>query len=243
MAKNRSVNNHSEKEVLSASRGVATLYMVATPIGNLSDMTLRATAILREVPVIAAEDTRVIGKILKPLEAKAKVITCNEHSDLSPVLRVLSQGQNVAFVSDAGAPGISDPGGRLVATVRRDLPEVKIIPLPGASAITTAIMVCGWPCDQFTFLGFPPHKKGRQTLLKSLSGFEHPVFLLESVHRIKKLLEELAVTLPIATRLFVGREMTKIFESYHEGTIAEVTNKVLAEPIKGEYIVGLWVTK
>lgn len=228
-----------DKLVKVAENSAAVLYLVATPIGNLNDLSLRAIEILKSVSVVAAEDTRVVRNLTQHIKSKAKIITCNEHSDITPVFELLKRGENVAFVSDAGTPGISDPGGRLVATVRRNLPTIKIIPIPGPSALTTAIMVCGWPSDHFTFLGFLPHKKGRQTLLKSLINYSHPVFLLESVHRIEKLLGELSLVLPPEARIFVGREMTKIYETYHEGNLAEVTQKVLSEPIKGEYVVGI----
>lgn len=215
------------------------LFIVATPIGNLGDLSSRASDILKNVSTVAAEDTRVAKKLLTHIGASGiSILACHAHSGVEHVLRVLKGGRSVAYVSDAGTPGVSDPGPLLVAEARKL--DIPIVPIPGPSALLTAVMASGWPVDAFTFLGFIPHKKGRMTFLQNLEMYSHPVFFFESVHRAERLLEELAKQLPNTARLFVGREMTKVFESYHEGNPTEVVEAVLGEPRKGEYVVGVW---
>ncbi|NTW22871.1 16S rRNA (cytidine(1402)-2'-O)-methyltransferase [Candidatus Falkowbacteria bacterium] len=172
-----------------------TLYIVATPIGNLEDLTLRALRILKEVDFILCEDTRVTGKLLAHYEIKTPTISYHQHSNLHKVDRVLSlleEGKNLALVTDAGTPGISDPGGMLVQAVLEKFDdEVKVESVPGASAVTAALSISGVAADKFVFLGFPPHKKGRQTFIMKIIESEFPVVVYESKHRIIKFLEEL----------------------------------------------------
>ncbi|NTU98663.1 16S rRNA (cytidine(1402)-2'-O)-methyltransferase [Candidatus Falkowbacteria bacterium] len=171
------------------------LYIVATPIGNLEDLTMRALRILKEVDFILCEDTRVTGNLLKHYDIKTPTVSYHQHSNLHKVEQVLGwleEGKNLALVTDAGTPGISDPGGKLVqAVIERFEDEVKIESVPGASAVTAALSISGINADKFVFFGFPPHKKGRQTFLKKIMVSEYPVVVYESKHRIIKFLEEL----------------------------------------------------
>jgi len=219
---------------------MGTLSIVATPIGNLEDITLRALRTLKECDVIYAEDTRVISKLLarysiaKPLQ---RLDAATETKKAGDVIARLEAGEHVAFVSDAGTPGVSDPGTRLVAAVRAQLPEAKIEAIPGASALTAALSIAGLNTDGFTFLGFLPHKKGRQTALKGIAVSELPVVLYESPHRIEKLLEELA-TLEVS-RVTIARELTKIHEEIVSGSVAEVQAHFAKHPdaVRGEFVV------
>ena len=171
------------------------LYIVGTPIGNLEDISLRALRILGEVDFILCEDTRVTKKLLEHYKIKTPVISYHQHSDFSKtnyILGLLGEGKDLALVSDAGTPGISDPGGKLVqAVLERFGEDMKIESVPGPSAVTAALSISGIPTDKFIFLGFPPHKKGRQTFLKKIIESNYPVVVYESKHRIVKFLEEL----------------------------------------------------
>ncbi len=216
------------------------LSIVATPIGNLGDITFRALWTLKEANAIYAEDTRVISKLLSHYGLRTPVFrldAATEGKKGQEIVDRLEAGESVAVVSDAGTPAISDPGARLVAFVRETLPDSKIEAIPGASAITTALSISGISSDKFTFYGFLPHKKGRQTALKEIAASEIPVVLYESPHRILKLLGELAKTRP-KCRVTIGRELTKIHEEILVGTPLE-----LAEIIKkggkdrGEFVV------
>lgn len=219
---------------------MGTLSIVATPIGNLEDITLRALRTLKECDVIYAEDTRVIAKLLaryeiqKPLQ---RLDAATEGKKGDDIIARLERGERVAYVSDAGTPGISDPGTRLVAAVRSVLPAAKIEAIPGASALTAALSIAGIDISAFTFLGFLPHKKGRQTALKGLMESELPVVVYESPHRILKLLEELGAL--EVSRVTVARELTKMHEELISGTVAEVQEHFAAHPdaVRGEFVV------
>lgn len=219
---------------------MGTLSIVATPIGNLEDITLRALRTLKECDVIYAEDTRVIAKLLaryeiqKPLQ---RLDAATEEKKGDDIIARLERGERVAYVSDAGTPGISDPGTRLVAAVRSALPAAKIEAIPGASALTAALSIAGIDISAFTFLGFLPHKKGRQTALKGLMESELPVVVYESPHRILKLLEELGAL--EVSRVTVARELTKMHEELISGTVAEVQGHFAAHPdaVRGEFVV------
>lgn len=171
------------------------LYIVGTPIGNLEDISLRALRILGSVSFVLCEDTRVTGKLLEYYKIKTPTMSYHQHSDLSKtnyILGLLAKGRDLALVSDAGTPGISDPGGKLVqAVIEKFGDEMKVESVPGPSAVTAALSISGLPTDKFIFLGFPPHKKGRQTFLKKIVASEFPVVVYESKHRIVKFLEEL----------------------------------------------------
>ena len=219
---------------------MGTLSIVATPIGNLEDVTLRALRTLKECDVIYAEDTRVISKLLARYEIKKplqRLDAATEIKKADNIIARLEAGENVAFVSDAGTPGISDPGARLVAQVREQLPGVKIEAIPGPSALTAALSVAGIDTTGFTFLGFLPHKKGRQTALRKIKESEIPVVLYESPHRILKLLKELEVLK--APRVVIARELTKIHEEVVSGSVEEVQAHFIAHPeaVRGEFVI------
>ena len=219
---------------------MGTLSIIATPIGNLEDITLRALRTLKECDVIYAEDTRVISKLLSRYEIKKplqRLDAATEIKKSDEVIARLEAGERVVFVSDAGTPGISDPGARLVAQVREQLPTATIEAIPGASALTAALSIAGIDATAFTFLGFLPHKKGRQTTLKKITKSEIPVVLYESPHRILKLLKELEALQ--APRVVIARELTKIHEEVVSGTPNEMLEHFAAHPdtIRGEFVV------
>lgn len=200
---------------------MATLFIVATPIGNMQDITLRAVEVLKRTEVICAEDTRVVSKLLKLLEIPhKKLISINEFADttkISHVIDILTQGQDVCYVSDAGTPGISDPGAVLVAAARQE--NVTIVPIGGISAVTTALSVAGIRETPFLFYGFLPHKKGRQKILDQLIGQDITLVFYESPHRFMKLLEELEQreVQGLAFSVTVCRELTKMYEDIQQG--------------------------
>jgi len=219
---------------------MGTLSIVATPIGNLEDITLRALRTLKECDVIYAEDTRVISKLLARYELKKplqRLDAATESKKADEILARLEAGEHVVFVSDAGTPGVSDPGARLVAQVREFVPEAKIEAIPGPSALTAALSIAGLDTTGFTFLGFLPHKKGRQTLLKKIAVSELPVVLYESPHRILKLLEEFVQHQVL--HITIARELTKIHEEIVSGTPQEVLAHFAAHPdaVRGEFVV------
>ncbi len=172
-----------------------TLYIVATPIGNLEDISFRAIRILSEVDFVLCEDTRVTKVLLDHYKINTPTMSYHQHSDLKQtekIIAMLDGGKNIALVSDAGTPGISDPGGKLVQAVLEKLgDDIKAESVPGPSAATAALSISGIPTDKFVFMGFPPHKKGRQTFISKILDSEYPVVVYESKHRIIKFLEEL----------------------------------------------------
>jgi len=236
------------------------LYIVGTPIGNLEDISLRALRILGEVDFILCEDTRVTKKLLEHYKIKTPVISYHQHSDFSKtnyILGLLGEGKDLALVSDAGTPGISDPGGKLVqAVLERFGEDMKIESVPGPSAVTAALSISGIPTDKFIFLGFPPHKKGRQTFLKKIIESNYPVVVYESKHRIIKFLEELNRISHIAylesqtekgkeqkerklTSVVVCRELSKMHETIYRGKMEDIINKIKdsRDDQKGEFVV------
>ncbi len=218
------------------------LSVVSTPIGNLEDITLRAIRTLKEADLILAEDTRVAAKLLSHLGISGKSVwRYDEHSHekIAPkIVEALKQGKNIALTTDAGTPGLSDPGARLVGCLLKQFSDLAIESIPGPSALTAAASVSGFPMDEFVFLGFPPHKKGRETFFKNLAREKRAIVLYESPHRILKTLESLAKIQP-GRAAVVCRELTKQFEAISRGTIAEILKKVQSEPIKGEFAVVL----
>lgn len=219
---------------------IGTLSVVATPIGNMEDITLRALRTLREATVVFAEDTRVAAKLLARHEIQVSVHRLDAEIESKVALEVIDRltvGERVVYITDAGTPGISDPGTRLVAHVRTELPEATIEAIPGPSALTTLLSIAGVDCARFTFLGFLPHKKGRQTALKEIAASEYPVVLYESPHRIIKLLEELKIFAP-DKRVVVGRELTKIHEEVLSGTVDELIESLNSrDAVRGEFVV------
>lgn len=221
---------------------MAKLYIVATPIGNLGDISFRALEVLKQVVAVAAEDTRVTLKLFahyeikKPLFAYSYQVDSPKNNRLFDLLR---EGQDVALVTDAGTPGISDPGGKIVEWVVRELgDQVQIIPIPGSNAALAALSISGLPTDKFLFLGFPPHKKGRQKFFKEVVDSLHTVVFYESPHRIIKTLEALVAHPDLKERpLVVGRELTKKFESIYRGKAEEILEKYRNELERGELVV------
>ncbi|KKP64670.1 MAG: Ribosomal RNA small subunit methyltransferase I [Candidatus Moranbacteria bacterium GW2011_GWF2_34_56] len=216
------------------------LYVVATPIGNLGDITLRALEILKSVDMILCEDTRVTRKLLDRYEIKVPVMSYHQHSKIGKIDEIVSRlknGENMALVTDAGTPGVSDPGNILVKEVISE--GVKVIPIPGASAIGALISVAGIDMQKFVFLGFPPHKKGRQTFFKEAMEFKYPVMYYDSPHRLLKNLE-LLKELGFEKNIIVGRELTKMFEEVVRGNADEIIEYFSRkEKIKGELVVIL----
>lgn len=219
------------------------LYVVATPIGNLRDITLRAIETLKGVDLILCEDTRVAKKLLEHYQIKTPTLSYHQHSRLQKVDYIqglLKRGKNLALVSDAGTPGVSDPGEKLVELVKDELPQVKIVPLPGPSALTAAASVSGMAMDRFLFLGFPPAKKKRKKFFEEVVNSKHTVIFYESPHRIVKTLQELQVTSKPYTlnpKVVVCRELTKKFETIYRGTVEEVLSKLAKSKVKGEFVV------
>ncbi|OGG51122.1 16S rRNA (cytidine(1402)-2'-O)-methyltransferase [Candidatus Kaiserbacteria bacterium RIFCSPHIGHO2_01_FULL_54_36] len=218
------------------------LSIVATPIGNLGDITFRGLWNLKECTVVYAEDTRVILKLLNHYGLRKSVFrldAATEGKKGNEVIERLEKGEHVVYVTDAGTPGISDPGARLVAAVREALPEAKIEAIPGPSALTAALSIAGLQSDEFLFLGFLPHKKGRQTAIKKIAASEYPVVLYESPHRILKLLKELDAAAP-KSRVTIARELTKIHEEVLVGSPAELSRQLQAKKaVRGEFVVIL----
>ena len=218
-----------------------TLYIVATPIGNLADITARAISTLKDSDAILCEDTRVTAKLLFHLQIKKPLISFHEHSDrrrLDEVIRLLEEGKNLALVTDAGTPGISDPGSWLVREVVHQLPDVIISPIPGPSALAAAVSICGFNVDELVFKGFPPHKKGRKTFFDAVVEEQRTVILYESTHRILKAMNELNARCP-ERRIVLCRELTKLHETIHRGSVAEVTERLKTASIKGEFVIVL----
>lgn len=250
-----------------------TLYIVATPIGNLEDITLRALRVLKEVDLIACEDTRVTQKLLSHYNIKNTTISYFQHSKLSKIEYLISElqsGKNIALVTDAGTPCISDPGVALIAEIRnksqyidqkfqnntdchsefiseshgipkqvRDDAEggIKIVPIPGPSALTAAASVSGMIEKEFYFAGFLPKKKGRQTALKALSKLNVPVVIYESANRLEKTLGDFKAYFGAGSEVFIAREITKMFEEYWGGKIDSVLADLPSHQIKGEIVL------
>jgi len=222
---------------------MGTLSVIATPIGNLGDITLRALQTLKDADAIACEDTRVTSKLLARYDIQKPLLVYHAQSGRLAATRVLSQlaeGKRVALVTDAGTPGISDPGSELVRQVRDTFgSEVTIEAIPGPSALTAALSIAGVPTNEFTFLGFLPHKKGRQTLFKEIAAMERTVVFYESPHRIEKALASLAEVLPEGRRVMAMRELSKLHEQVVEGSAAEVALHFKEHPgeVRGEFVV------
>ena len=215
------------------------LYIVATPIGNLEDITLRAIRILKEVDYIAAEDTRHVQILLQKYEIQKPAISFHAWSDdrkLAQLTDMLRQGKSIALVSDAGTPGISDPGYVLVKAAIQA--GISIVPIPGPSAVITALCASGLPTHQFLYLGFLPMKKGRQTMLETFKDEERTIIFYESPHRIIKTLSEFAQKFP-GRPMVIARELTKIYEEFFRGTTEEALTHFEKKSPKGEFVVML----
>ena len=218
------------------------LYIVTTPIGNLEDFSPRAQRILNEVDFIACEDTRVTKKLTDHFNIQKSLISFHAQSSavkMKEILDLLQEGNDLALVSDAGTPGINDPGGKLIEEALKLFgDEISIIPIPGPSALTTILSISGFPAELFTYLGFPPNKKGREKFFKNIVQTEETVVFLESTYRIIKALETLKELMP-NRKIVVGRELTKLYESVYRGTSEEVLEKIKKGSTKGEFVVVL----
>ncbi|HYD92923.1 MAG TPA: 16S rRNA (cytidine(1402)-2'-O)-methyltransferase [Candidatus Paceibacterota bacterium] len=220
-----------------------TLSVVATPIGNLGDITLRALETLRQADAIACEDTRVTAKLLSRYDIQKPLLIFHARSGKLAADRILAQlgeGKRIVLVTDAGTPGISDPGNELVAMARARLgSSVRIEAIPGPSALTAALSIAGVPAATFVFLGFLPHKKGRQTLFKEIAKEERATVFYESPHRIEKTLASLKEVLSSDRSITVLRELTKLHESVVSGTAEEVQGyfSKRSREIRGEFVV------
>ena len=221
------------------------LYIIATPIGNLEDITLRAIRILKECDLVLCEDTRMTKKLLSHYAINTPTMSYHTHSKLAKVEKIfdlLESGKNLALVSDAGTPTISDPGSLLISMIKERFgEEVQVIPLPGPSAVIAMLSASGLPSSEFLFLGFLPHKKGRETLFKEIASTERTVVFYESPHRLQKALASLVEHVDPASRVVVAREITKIYEDFVSGTPAEVSAFFTAHPdkVRGEFVIAV----
>jgi 16S rRNA (cytidine1402-2'-O)-methyltransferase len=220
---------------------MSNLYIVATPIGNLKDITLRALEILKQADIILCEDTRTTKKLLSAYQISKKCIAFHKFStekEIDSIVNLFETYEHVALVSDAGTPAISDPGSLLVQLVRNQKPEVTIHGIAGASALTTAISISGLPMSQFTFMGFLPHKKGRQKKLDEALAYGHTVIFYESTHRILKLLQEIETRQP-ERKILICKELTKLYEKVLSGTATELLSQFEENPSlqKGEFVL------
>lgn len=216
------------------------LYIVPTPVGNMEDMTFRAVRILKEVDLVLAEDTRTSGILLKHFEIKNALMShhkFNEHGTSAGIVNRLLAGENVALISDAGTPGISDPGFFLVREAVRAGVEVQC--LPGATAFVPALVSSGLPCDRFCFEGFLPQKKGRQTKIQSLKDEERTMIFYESPFRLVKTLQQFAEVYGADRQVSVCREISKVFEESVRGSLEEVIAHFQAKEPKGEIVIVL----
>ena len=218
---------------------MGTLYIIATPIGNLEDVTIRALAVLKQVDLLLCEDTRVTKRLLDRYEISVPMESYREQVHqrrVGGIIERLKQGAKLGLVSDAGTPGISDPGSWLVREVLAAAPDTAIVPIPGPSAAAAAVSAAGLPSDEFVFLGFPPHKKGRTAFIKDALDQERTAVLYESTHRIFKLLETIVGIAP-DRELCVCRELTKIHETLYRGKAAEIIARLKTTSAKGEFVV------
>ena len=231
---------------------MSNFYVVATPIGNLGDITFRAVETLKNVDMILCEDTRTTKNLLDKYEIHKPTMSYHAQSKLAKtdkILELLKEGKDLALVSDAGTPTISDPGAMLISKIRECQREsltgvsktpfdIEVIPIPGVSAVITALSAAGFPTHEFTFLGFLPHKKGRETLFKEIAGAERTMVFYESPHRILKTLESLNKFCP-NKKVCIARELTKIYEEFKTGSPTELLEYLTKNPVKqkGEFTV------
>ena len=216
------------------------LYLVPTPIGNLEDITLRALNVLKSVDLILAEDTRTSGILLKHFQVSKPLQSYhifNEHQVTSLIIKRLQNNETIAFISDAGTPGISDPGFFLIRECIKN--NITVECLPGATAFVPALVNSGLPTDKFIFEGFLPHKKGRQTRMNALKEEERTMIFYESPHRLLKTLEQFKENFGTNRQVSVSRELTKIYEENIRGTVEEVINYYTKKGVKGEIVLVL----
>lgn len=216
------------------------IYIIATPIGNLKDFSFRAIEALKDADFVLCEDTRKTKILFDFYKIEKPLISYHQHSKtkkIDYILSLLKNEKNLALVSDAGTPGILDPGNKLIEEILSRFEErVTIIPIPGASAITAIASIAGFSMDKFLFLGFPPHKNKRQKFFKEIIESKYPVIIYESSHRILKTLKEL-MNLNKDLELVIGRELTKKYESIYRGNVKEAINQIEKDKIKGEFVM------
>lgn len=213
------------------------LFVIATPIGNLKDITIRALDVLKEVDFIVCEDTRTTGNLLKHYDIKKELVSFNarmEEKKIASVIERINSGNTCALLSDAGTPAISDPGVRLVNAAKNN--EIEVVGIPGANAAILALSIAGLPTDSFVFEGFLPQKKGRQKQLKMLSDESRTIVLYESMYRIEKLVNELNEYMPNRI-VAIGRELTKKFEELWRGKPIDILESLTEHILKGEFVV------
>ncbi len=217
------------------------LYITATPVGNLEDITIRALRVLSEVDFVLCEDTRVTKKLLNHFKIKVKTISYHQHSNskkVNQILGLLEDNKKIALVSDAGTPCISDPGGKLVESVWEKFGDnIKIEAVPGVSVVTTALSISGFSADKFIFLGFPPHKKGRNKFITQIADTKYTKVVYESKYRILKFLKEISELGNF--QIVVCRELTKMYESIYRGNAKEVLDLIKNnnDAQKGEFVI------
>lgn len=212
--------------------------MVATPIGNLHDLSRRALETLQKADVIVCENNRVSSVLLRAYEIQKPLVGLHEHASperLANLTEQLLAGKNLAYISDAGTPGVSDPGGKLAAAALEQ--GIQVSPIPGPSAMAAAISICGFPMHEFTFMGFVPKKKGRESFFKELAERSSASIFYESKYRMDKTLEALAKHLAPERLILVARELTKLHETLYRGTIAQVTEQIHKTSSKGEFVI------
>lgn len=214
------------------------LYVIPTPIGNLEDITFRAVRLLKEVDAVLAEDTRTSKKLFQHYEIDNKLIPYhlnNEHKVVERLVNELQNGIVYGLISDAGTPGISDPGYLLIRECIQN--DIEVECLPGATAFVPALVASGLPCEKFSYEGFLPHKKGRQTKIQQIADSEKTVVLYESPHRLLKALQQFSEVLSEDRKLAVCRELSKKFEEVVRGTTAELIEHFTTHPVKGEFVI------
>ncbi|OGH85218.1 MAG: 16S rRNA (cytidine(1402)-2'-O)-methyltransferase [Candidatus Magasanikbacteria bacterium RIFOXYB2_FULL_38_10] len=216
------------------------LYIVATPIGNLKDVTARALETLKDVDYILCEDTRDSQKLLSPFGITTKTLSLHQHSPekrFKEVLGLLENGKNLALITDAGTPGISDPGNLLIDFLIKNNSDLKIVPMPGPSALIAALSISGFSTDKFYFAGFPPLKNKREKFFKELAVIKNTIVLYESTHRILRTLEDIKNNFESNKKIVVCRELTKQFETIYRATVVNIADLLNAGSLKGEFVV------
>lgn len=225
------------KQSMSTSPTKSQLFIVATPIGNLGDISARAVETLRVVDFVICEDTRVTARLMAHLEIEKPLRICHEHTDMMKMKGLLDEllaGKSAALVTDAGTPGVNDPGGAFVAAAVKVGIDVR--PIPGANAGIAALSISGFPSDRYAFVGFPPHKKGRETFFKELDNISSTIVLYESTHRIEKTLMALGA---LGRPLVVCRELTKLHETIYRGSADDVLTALAQTSTKGEFVIAV----
>ncbi|MBU1136996.1 16S rRNA (cytidine(1402)-2'-O)-methyltransferase [Patescibacteria group bacterium] len=219
---------------------MAKLYVISTPIGNLKDISQRALETLKEIDLVLCEDTRTTKKLLNYYQISKSAVSYHQHSRLNKVefiLKQLKDGKDLALVSDAGTPTISDPGAKLIDYLVGQMPDLKIIPIPGPSAVIAALSVSGFPADKFVFFGFPPIKNKRKKFFQEVAGAKYTAVFYESTHRILKTLGELKEILSPERKIVIGRELTKKFETIYRGSAEEIIRQLEQGEIRGEFVI------